>query len=1264
MPHSQTLGIIHVINLKQFRQSGLRPGNVFSQTKRLLVILGCAGCATQGLALDWRAESGGRSAALTVISPGRTGFSLLPATASGIVFTHHLPEWRHLTNHILLNGSGVAAGDIDGDGWCDLYFCQSTGSNVLYRNLGNWRFENITDQGGVACANLTSTGATFVDLDGDGDLDLIVNTVGNGTHLFYNDGQGRFTEAAFVLNGKSGGMTVAVADVNGDGYPDLYLANHRTSALMDMPGARFTFQNVNGKTEVATFNGRPTTDPDLRDRFLYDPLTGMQEQGEVHALYLNQGGTHFTLVPFTEGAFLDVDGRPLATPPRDWGLTAMFHDVNGDGLPDLYVCNDFLTEDRFWINQGGGKFRLLPLLSQRKSSLSSMAVDFADINRDGFVDFMVLDMMSRSHRERMLFLHDRPPVTHTPGLMENRPQYELNTLFLNRGDTTFAEIAQLSGLPAAEWAWSCAFLDVDLDGWEDLLVINGMESAGRDLDVAEYIKKLRASRHLSDAEVLQTRRMFPRQATANLIFRNRGDLTFEETGRAWGFDWKGVSSSMALADLDNDGDLDVIVNNLNDAAGIFRNNAPAPRIAVRLRGQPPNTRGIGAHIKVLGGAVPMQSQEMICGGRYLAGDDAMRTFAAGIPTNQLRLEVTWRGGRRSVVADAQPNRIYELSESEAGAAAPPAAGVKAPEKKSLLADVSERIGHRHHEEPFDDFARQSLLPNKLSQLGPGVSWFDLDGDGWDDLIIGSGRGGQPAVFINNGLGGFRRLNEAPLNQPVSRDQTAMLGWPRSAGQTVLLAGSANYEEGPGQGASVQLYGLTAPTLESGLPAMEASTGPLALADIDGDGALDLFVGGRVIAGRYPVAASSLLFHNEQGKFQLDTGNSRVLEKVGLVSGAVFSDLDGDGFPELVLACEWGPPRIFHNDRGRLSDVTGKMGLDKYLGWWNSVTVGDFDGDGRLDIAAGNWGQNTKYEAHRARPLQLYYGDFTEAGAIDLIEAYFEPQLRKIVPERQLNPMAAALPFLRERFASHRAYSTAGIEDILGAGLKKASVWEANWLESTVFLNRGDHFEPRILPVEAQMAPAFGICVGDIDGDGAEDLFLAQNFFDSQAETPRSDAGRGLWLQGDGHGGFRALSGQESGVQVYGEQRGAAVGDFDADGRLDLVVTQNGAETKLYRNVEGKPGLRVRLSGPPGNPHGVGAVVGLIFGQRKGPVREIHAGAGYWSQDSAVQVMGMPESPTQIWVRWPGGKTTTNAVPPAAVEIALDLGGNLRVLRSH
>jgi enediyne biosynthesis protein E4 len=1207
-------------------------------------------------------------------NPEKVGFQELPATKTGISFRNSLPEPLMLANGNFMNGSGVAAGDFDGDGLCDLYFCAIAGTNALYRNLGGWRFEDVTAQAGVGLASLHSTGAVFADIDGDGHLDLLVATLGHGVHSFINEGNGRFRETTGEagLASESGSTSLALADVDGDGDLDLYVANYGAIPIL-RSGVRANLKRVDGQWVV--------TGPYAnRLRVVGGKL---EEQGEPDVLYLNDGHGRFKAVPWNSEFFLDEDGKPLAQ-PWDFGLSVQMRDMNGDGFPDIYVCNDFQSVDRFWVNDGHGKFRLVGRTALRKEPYSAMGVDFADIDRDGHLDFMVAEMLARGHSLRLRQHMAAPSVLPVPGQIENRPGYMQNMLFHNRGDGTYEEIANYSGVAASDWSWQPVFLDVDLDGYEDLLIVNGMRLNILDRDTLDRIRSLGRQ----PLEQLRTNTLlYPPSLTKKLAFRNRHDLRFEEVGARWGFDSPRLANGIALADLDNDGDLDIAINCLDDEPLIYRNETLAARILVRLQGQLPNRFGIGAKLQVLSKSLPPQSQEILCGGRYLSSDDAVRTFAASGPDDAMTVEVSWRSGKRSVVNGARPNRIYVIEEPfESVPNSSPASTFTTTRSNALPAapmfkDVSGLLGHLHREEFFDDYVRQPLLHKQLSQLGPGIGWLDVDGDGQDELVLGTGKGGTLAVYRRNGTGKFERM---PLTKEwTAPDDTAgLVAWASADGKRALLAAVAQYESPDPTRAAVFL--CQADTNPEGLRISElsetrglgSSAGPLAVADIDGDGDLDLFVGGRVIPGAYPTPARSRIFRQVSGMLSLDTTNSTLLDNIGLVSGAVWSDLTGDGFPELILACEWGPLRVFRNESGTLRpwDVPvvlptepgaaagTTVPLSRLTGWWNGVTTGDFDGDGRLDIVASNWGLNDGYQATVEHPLSIVYGDIERGGLTDLIEAYFVPELGGDAPRRGLPTMAKAFSALAKNLPTHERFSMMTMDEllqVLHAALQKV---ESTTLASMIFLNRGSNFVAFPLAVEAQLAPAFSLNVGDVDGDGHEDLFLSQNFFAMRPEWPRLDGGRGLWLLGDGLGKLRPLPGMESGIAVYGEQRGAALGDFNQDGRLDLAVSQNGATTRLFENVGARPGLRVRLKGPPGNPWGIGAQIRLHSALGAGPVRELHAGSGYWSQDSLVTVMGCATYPERIEVRWPGGRSSTYPVPPGSLEIEMDASGGIKSTR--
>ncbi|MHB1310309.1 MAG: VCBS repeat-containing protein, partial [Limisphaerales bacterium] len=734
-------------------------------------------------------------------------------------------------------------------------------------------------------------------------------------------------------------------------------------------------------------------------------------------------------------------------------------------------------------------------------------------------------------------------------------------------------------------------------------------------------------------------------------FRNLGNGQFTETTTQWGLDHPGINQGLATGDFDQDGDLDLVVNRLNSPALILRNESPAPRVMVKLKGKTPNTAGIGAHVTLLGGAVRSQSREMIAGGRYQSGCDPVAVFASGKSTAGMTLEVRWRNRTRSVIANVKANRLYEIDEAVATSDSRPAP----PAPPALFEDVSARIAHRHHEPDFDDYERQPLLPFKLSQAGPAAAWFDLDGDGHEDLVLGAGRGGAPAIFRGDGRGAFEAI-EARTSLAAVDDTTGLVGWDDGAGNRRMLTGIGGYEVVT-KGAGLNL-GMAAGLLVDGGPFGSELPGASALAmgDPGGDGRMVLFVGGGVSPGHYPLGRPSAICRYDGRAWRPDTRNSVVLENLGIVNGAVWSDLDGDGFAELVLACEWGPIRVFRHQAGALFEITRELGLEPFTGWWRGVTAGDLNGDGRMDLIAANWGFNSPYRASIEKPLVFAHGQIAQPGVTEIIETEWVGDV--LAPSRQFMAMANSMPYLVESFATHKAYSEASLEDVLGERAPLARRVTATTLASTAFLNTGNGFKPIELPPEAQFAPAFSVNVADFDGDGHEDVFLSQNFFALQPEIPRIDAGKGLWLRGDGTGGLAAVPPARSGLQIHGEQRGAAVADFDGDGRPDLVVTQNGAATRLFRNREGAIGLRVRLQGRPGNPHGVGAVMRLQFQDRQGPAREIHAGSGYWSQDASTQVLATPEKPVAIWIRWPGGSITTTAIPPNSKEITVNLEGRL------
>lgn len=1093
------------------------------------------------LTADWTVENGFRWMPLAKPGgDGSPGFDRIDPASIGITFTNALSAERVTQFQNLMNGNGVAAADVDGDGWVDLFLCHRQSTSRLYRNLGDGRFVDVTEASGLAGLRLIASGAVFGDLDGDGAQDLLVSSFGGPHACFRNDGKGHFRDvtAEAGITGKSGASSMALSDVDGDGDLDLYWCNFALEALF-RDGSVVTTRVVDGKTVVT---GRYAKRIQVVDGNLI-------ELGDPDVLYLNDGTGKFTPAPW-ETHFADADGQPVSA-PLDLGLAVQIRDIDGNGTPDIYVCNDFHTPDRVWLGDGKGHFRAPSPWALRNMTFASMGVDFADLDRDGRLDFVTLDMLHRDLRWNLRtsrFDIENPRV---PGIFPHRENVPRNCLYWNRGDGSWAEIGIFAGIAATDWSWTPLFLDVDLDGWEDLLVSNGYQYDVNDLDSSARIK---ASEKFPTKPSRNLYLGYPPLTPPKFAFQNRRDRTFEEVGTKWGFNATNIAHGLISADLDRDGDLDLVANCQPGPPLVYLNRTHAPRVAVRLRGRKGNPDGLGARILLRGGPVEQQ-QEMVAGGQYLSHAETVRTFAAG--SGPMSLEVRWRSGRVSRVEGVLSGRLYEVEEAGATEAAPV---VSAPPGRGWFEDVSPKLDLRHHEEPWDDFGFQPLVPRRYSQEGPPIMVSDIDGDGNLDVVMGSGRGGRLEIRTGNGKGEFRSKD---VSGPELPDDLLGLVHLPGAGGGVIAGAVANLESGAVDGPSVLLWKVEAGGLTpmTPLPSVGSSPGCLAAGDFDGDGDVDLFVGGRLIPGRWPEPAASGVFLAEGGTFKAEPLPGDLLHRLGLVTAAAVVDLDGDRVAEVVVAKEFGALQALKRTPAGWKDVTAEVGLESGVGLWNSLVAIDVDGDGALDLVAGNEGRNSQ-RTQWGDPAVVWNSSDRTAPVL-LVESAMVGG--EAIPVRNREFLSTLFGDLPVRFPNHTAYSQSNSRAVLGGDGAKLLV--ADEVRSCVFLRRQGKFVKSPLPQEAQWAPVSGIAAGDFNGDGKPDLFLAQNRFALRKEDTAADAGAGCVLVGDGRGGFRSSEAIERGNwRIHGEQRGVAAGDFNKDGRIDLVVSQNGAQTRLLMGL--------------------------------------------------------------------------------------------------
>lgn len=1088
-----------------------------------------------------------------------TLFIFKSSSETGIQFDNRIVEsdtFNILTDEYIFNGGGIAVGDFNNDGLPDLYFTGSQVSNKLYLNKGNFKFEDITGSSGTAAADRWSTGVTVVDINGDGLLDIYVCAAmfpekeKRTNMLFVNQGldtEGKpyFKELAkeygIAENGNS--MWATFFDYNNDGLLDLYVLNNE-----QVKGVPSNFREK--ITDGSAINN---------DR-----------------LYRNNGNGTFSDVTIEAG--ITIEG---------FGLGLAVADINQDGWPDLYISNDYMPNDILYINNQDGTFSNKTREYIRHQSMFSMGSDIADYNNDGYLDIITLDMLGETnYRKKTTIAKNSYQAYINNEEWGYEYQHVRNMLHVGNGpEIPFSEIGFLAGVYQTDWSWSPLFVDMDNDGKRDLLITNGFPRDITDKDFANYradVGNVATIRQLLDS--------IPIVKIPNYSFKNNGDWTFSNVGDTWGLNIPSFSNGAVFVDLDGDGDLDYVVNNINDPAFVFENTLNQRKkdvpnyLRIKLKGSTQNPYGIGAKIvlKTKDGQLMYHEQHLSRG--YMSTVEDIIHFGLGNSNQIASIEIFWQEGSYQRLDNLAPNQVLVLELKDA--TRKPLGELEFPFTPKivdpLVHEVSAPLGidYLHQEADRIDYNIQRTLPHKLTQFGPSLVVGDVNGDGLEDFIVGSSVGYSPQLFIQKASGTFDQRNLFPDDSEHKYEEMGMVLFDLDndgdldlymvSGSSEFIPDAEEYmdrvylNDGKGNFSRAQAV----------FDAFKASGSVVRAADFDGDGWMDLYVGGRAPIGQYPFPEQSFLYKNNQGKLEDVTDLwAPGLRKLGMITDALWSDVDGDGLVDLVLVGELMPVTIFNNSGSKLEKIFG-TGLEPFLGWWNSIVSGDFNGDGKIDYVVGNLGANNYYHPSAERPVTVYGKDFDNNRSIDpVIFTYFKDNSGKYisVPAHYWDDLYGQSTLFRRKFNRYKEYARITEENFFTQDeLEGALILKGNFDRSSFLENLGNgKFKVHELPLLAQIAPVNGMLVDDVNNDGKLDLLMVGNDYGNEVFSGRYDAFNGLILLGDGNGGFDPLRSNDSGFLVPGDAKSMAM-LHDGRGQPIYLSTQNRGKLKVHQNskIEG------------------------------------------------------------------------------------------------